>query len=406
MHAAGSRIRSRLGVMLMFAALIGGAVALYEAASTSSSHAESSGDAAAMPAQKVEVLTIKEQPLRNWASFSGRLWAVDYVEVRPRVSGTLQDVLFEEGAIVKKGEPLYVIDPRPFEAAVAHAKAELQSARSRVELAKVELKRSEGLVKQKYVSESVYDERKNDYKVALAAVEAAEARLQKASLDLEYAHIDAPVSGRISRAEITEGNVVEAGSSAPVLTTIVSNEEIYADFEVDEQTYLRFIRQTNRDNGGVSSMPVHLSLVGDKTVYEGYIHSFDNRIDPRSGTIRARAVFKNTDGALMPGMFANVKLGAPQEVTTIVVPERAVGTDQDKKFVLVVDEKNTVNYREVRLGNSQNGERIVLDGLAAGDRIIVNGLMRVRPGMEVAPEEITVHAANARGAETHEEVTQ
>lgn len=406
MHAAGSRIRSRLGVMLMFAALVGGAVALYEAASTSSSHAESSGDAAAMPAQKVEVLTIKEQPLRNWASFSGRLWAVDYVEVRPRVSGTLQDVLFEEGAIVKKGEPLYVIDPRPFEAAVAHAKAELQSARSRVELAKVELKRSEGLVKQKYVSESVYDERKNDYKVALAAVEAAEARLQKASLDLEYAHIDAPVSGRISRAEITEGNVVEAGSSAPVLTTIVSNEEIYADFEVDEQTYLRFIRQTNRDNGGVSSMPVHLSLVGDKTVYEGYIHSFDNRIDPRSGTIRARAVFKNTDGALMPGMFANVKLGAPQEVTTIVVPERAVGTDQDKKFVLVVDEKNTVNYREVRLGNSQNGERIVLDGLAAGDRIIVNGLMRVRPGMEVVPEEITVHAANATGAETHEEVTQ
>ncbi len=332
----------------------------------------------------VEVVTIAPKEFRLWKEFSGRLRAVEFVEVRPRVSGTITQVLFEEGAIVKKGDPLYVIDPRPFEAAAADAKAALNSAVSQAKLAKIQLDRTSSLLKNGHVSKNVFDERRNDREVANAAIESAKARLKNAELELEYAHITAPVDGRVSRAEITVGNLVETGPNAPVLTTIVSSDKIYAEFDVDEQTYIKSVRQSQN-----KKMPVELVLPSDSSiVYKGEIYSFDNRLDTTSGTIRARAIFDNSDGALIPGMFATARLGAAAENASLLVPERAVGTDQSKKFVYVIDDKGEVAYREVQLGETVGANRIVLSGVNEGDKVLVNSLQRVRPGMKVTPVDV------------------
>ena len=211
-------------------------------------------------------------------------------------------------------------------------------------------------------------------------MKSAEAELTTAKLNLDYAHVTAPVSGVVSRAEITEGNVIEAGASAPVLTTIVSNDKLYAEFNVDEHTYINAKRQGAKG----AAMPVVMSLAGDADVsYEGELYSFDNKLDLRSGTIRARAVFDNTDGALTPGMFAEIRLGAPSKEEVLVVSDKAVGTDQDKKFVYTVNAENVVEYREVKLGRAVSGGRVVLAGLEPGDRVVVNGLQRVRPNITV-----------------------
>ncbi|WP_417457671.1 efflux RND transporter periplasmic adaptor subunit [Kordiimonas sp.] len=337
--------------------------------------------AAAPAAPEVEVTAIQPEELRQWREFSGRLTAVDYVEIRPRVGGTIHKVAFADGDYVKKGDLLFVIDPRPFEAAVARAEADIASAKSQLILTEAELKRAAELVESSFVSKSAYDKRKNDQEVALATLKSAEAQLTTAKLNLDYAHVTAPVSGIVSRAEITVGNLIETGAAAPVLTTIVSNDELYAEFNVDERTYIAAKRQASK--GG--SMPVVMTLSGDASVsYEGELSSFDNRLDLRSGTIRARAVFQNTDGALTPGMFADIRLGSPAKEEVLVVSDKAVGTDQDKKFVYTVNSDNIVEYREVKLGRSVGGGRVVLSGLEAGERVIVNGLQRVRPNIQVA----------------------
>ncbi len=364
-------------------ALIAGSSGLYYTTQAQSANENQTQIVQQTPA--VDVITLKPRQLRIWSEFSGRLEAVDHVEVRPRVSGAIQEVLFTEGAIVKAGDPLYVIDPRPYEAAVASAEAELASAGSQAQLAKSELERAAGLVKKKLISQSTYDARHHDYRVALASIDAARAALKKASLDLEYAHISAPVSGRISRAEITVGNVIEAGANAPVLTTIVSNDKIYAEFDVDEQTYVKTIRSSS----AAELMPVELRLsAADDIVYHGEIHSFDNRLDTSSGTIRARAIFKNTDGALVPGMYASVRLGSPEEINALLISERAIGTDQDKKFVYVVNDEGKIAYREVTLEGRAKGKRIVRTGLKAGEKVVVNSLLRVRPDMSVKAIEV------------------
>lgn len=337
------------------------------------------------PIPSVDVVTIQPQSVRIWSKFSGRLRAVDYVQVRPRVGGTITKVLFEEGAIVEKGSPLFVIDPRPFEAEFASARAELESALSRTNLTKQELRRAKGLVQKNAISQSRFDAAKNDYQVAMASINSAKARMRRANLDLEYAHIKAPISGRISRAEITEGNVIQAGPNAPVLSTIVSIDQLYAEFDVDEQTYIQTRRKTTGD-----AMPVELTLTSDASVvYQGVIHSFDNQLDTTSGTIRARAIFNNKDGALVPGMFATVRLGSPSEQWILLVSDRAVRTDQDKKYVYIVTSDKKVAYREVKLGEPREGQRVVLTGLASGDQVLVNSLQRVRPDMEVQPIEIS-----------------
>jgi len=342
----------------------------------------------------VEVTVIKELPVRIWRKFSGRLTAVDYIEIRPQASGLITDVRFQDGQLVTKGDILYVIDPRPLKVAVAKAKAILVAARARFNLANNEYKRAKDLIETKVISLQVFGERASEQQVAESTVNSAKAELSQAKINLGYAYVKAPVSGRVSRAEITVGNLVSAGSGAPLLTSIVSSESIYADFEVDEQTYLRYLPVESTDKKVELEIPVELRLQRSEKVYVGKIHAFDNRIDPASGTIRARAIFNNPFGHLLPGMYARVKLGSAKKERIILVSERAIGTDQNRKFVYVVNNKNKTTYREVQLGDSIDGNRIVRSGLKAGDKVIVRGLMRIRPDMIVNPKE-TQDVSNA-----------
>lgn len=357
---------------------LGLAVALLYNTTSAKAEAPMNGDA---PIQQVDVINIQPKPIRVWNSFSGRITAVDNVQVRPRVGGTITKVLFEDGQVVEKGDPLFVIDTRPYESQVATAQAALASAKSQKDLAYSELLRAKKLLENKHISESLVDSRRRDFQVANSAIDSAKAALRRAELDLEYAHIAAPVSGQISRAEITEGNVIEAGPNAPVLTTIVSNDKFYAEFDVDEQTYINSVRSMRS-----GEMPVEMRLNSAGEVsYKGVIDSFDNRLDTTSGTIRARAIFTNDDGALLPGLYANIRLGSAGKERLILIPERAISTDQDKKFVYTLSANNIVEYREVKPGKSLEGKREILSGLSAGDVVMVNSLQRVRPGDKVKP---------------------
>src|SRR5690606_26128992 len=242
-------------------------------------------------ALSVEITVLEPQAIRRWTSFSGRLSAVESAAIKPLVSGTIHQVLFEEGQLVKKGDPLFLIDPRPHQATLKRAEAQLATARSRAKLAEDELQRAQQLVASKLVSQSIFDAAVSDSQVAQAAVLEAESVLSQATLNLEYAHITAPISGRVGRAELTVGNVVDAGANAPVLTTIVAADRLYAEFNVNDQADL----QTLRNGQQPQAMPVELTLAGENSVtYLGRIHAFDNRLDTASGTIRARAIFENT----------------------------------------------------------------------------------------------------------------
>ncbi len=237
------------------------------------------------------------------------------------------------------------------------------------------------------VAQSVYDQRGNASRVADAAVDADAAQLKQAELDLEHAYVRAPISGRASRAEITLGNLVQPGPGAPLLTTIVGSQSLYADFEVDEQTYVEAIRGYTNGREGERRIPVQLVVPGDKSVYRGSIYTFDNRIDVASGTIRARAKFDNADGTLVPGMFVSVRLAEGADRDALLIPERAIGFDQSKKFIYVVGEGSKVTYREVELGKQVQSQRIVRNGVKPGDRVIVDGVQHVRPNIVVDAKE-------------------
>lgn len=346
------------------------------------------GAAAAPPPMSVTVQTLTPRKIRVWSEFSGRLHAVDSAEIRPEVGGRITAVQFEDGATVKAGDVLFVIDPRPYEAAVARARANLASAQTNAAFAKIELERAASMVRTQAVAQRTFDERQNASRIANATVDADMAELKQAELDLEHAYVRAPISGRASRAEITVGNLVQPGPGAPLLTTIVASRSLYADFEVDEQTYVESVRLYANGRDGERRIPVRLVVPGDaKSVHEGTIYTFDNRIDVASGTIRARAKFDNSDGTLVPGMFVSVKLAEGAEREALLVPERAVGFDQSKKFVYVVDQANKVAYREVALGKRVQAQRIVLDGVKPGDRVIVDGVQHVRPSATVEARE-------------------
>ena len=342
--------------------------------------------AAAPQAMPVAATKVESAPLAIWKNFSGRLQAVDYAQIRPQVSGRIEDINFADGQIVAEGDVLYVIDPRPYQAAVDQARAEVNAARDRADLAQKELARAESLVKTDDIPKRVYDERVSTVHVTKADVNAALARLEQAKINLDHAFVKAPISGRISRAEITKGNLVEAGPNAPVLTSIVSDNGIYADFEVDEQTYLTHVRTIAGDNASENKIPVQLMASDGSVLVEGFVHSFDNRLDTSSGTIRARALFANEDGTLLPGMFATIRMGSPSAEKKIAISDRAIGTDQDRKFVYVIGDDGKTAYREVALGDSVSGKRIVLSGLTEGETIVSDGIIRVRPGMDVAPQ--------------------
>lgn len=354
---------------------------------------ESHATEEAMPAIPVTTITTQKSPVQIWQEFSGRTRAVNYAEIRPEVSGRITAIHFKDGDTVKKNDIIITIDPRPYEAALSKAKANLQSALTTAKLANTEAARAVNMLKNQAITRSLHDQRLNEQKVANAQVQAAQAELTQAQINVEYAYVRAPFDGRISRAEITIGNVVQSGMEAPLLTTIVSNDAIYADFEVDEATYLTAAKQKTTPE---FNMPIelHLPNAADK-IYKGQTATFDNHINPDSGTIRARATFNNTDGLLVPGMFVTVRLGANTIPNAILVPERAIGTDQNKKFVYVVGEDNKVIYREITLGSSSNGHRIVTSGLNVGERIITDGVQHVRPDAIVAPTDANAPQAPA-----------
>jgi multidrug efflux system membrane fusion protein len=341
--------------------------------------------AVAQPPISVTVAAVEPRSVRLWSEFSGKLTAVDSAEVRPQVSGRITEIRFRDGQQVQAGDVLFVIDPRPYEAAVAKAQADLATAETNARLARVELDRASQLMKAQAVARDLYDQRANASGVAEAAIQSAQAALVQAKLDVDHAYVKAPISGRVSRAEITLGNLVQT-TPAPLLTTVVSNNGIYADFDVDEQTYLRAVRARAKSLAQEQRIPVELTLQGDSGhAYKGNIESFDNQIATGTGTIRARARFANEDGTLVPGMFASVKLASAADSSVLLVPEDAVGSDQSKRFVLVVNPSHKVEFRDVTLGQQVSGERVVLSGLRSGEQIILDGLQRVQPGAVVDP---------------------
>ncbi len=379
---SSSKLKTVVSATAIIATL---AAAGYTLSNSRFADAEPAPTVAQAQAFPVGVLQVKTENIRLWSNFSGRLKAIDEIDLRPQVSGTIIETRFEDGQLVTKGDILFVIDPRTYKTAVKQAQAQLKSARETFTLAKKEKLRAEELVDKGHVSRGVFDERVSAYNVASSQVLSAIATLEQAEISLGHAYVKTPISGRVSQVEITAGNLVSSGANAPILTSIVSTDNIYADFEIDEQSYLTQMHQTNRSEISNRSVPVQLTI-GTGTPIMGHIYSFDNQINPNTGTIRTRAIFENENGALLPGMFAKLSLGNPQSEDLILLPPSAINTDQDRKFVYTVSPENTVEYRLVTLGAYQDGRRVVTSGLSPDDQVIVEGIMKVRPGMPVAPQ--------------------
>jgi multidrug efflux system membrane fusion protein len=363
-----------------------GVAILVAAGTVSITSRASRATAAAPPPAAVSVASVIERPVTEWDEFSGRVQAVEHVEIRPRVSGTIDAVHFREGQLVKAGELLFTIDPRPYQAELAHAQAALAGAQARLGLARTELDRAHRLIEEHAIAQREMDQSEDALREADANVKVQEAAVLTARLNLQYTAICSPVAGRISRAEITVGNLVSVGSTAPLLTTVVSVSPVYVDFEIDEQTYIRYASQGAVGNSGIGQIAIAAGLASeDGYPHRGYLKSIDNQLDTTSGTVRVRSVLDNADGVLTPGMFARVRMGGSPNQSRALVDDRAIGTDQDKKFVMVVDADNKVKYRAVTLGPVVDGLRIVRTGLHSDERVVVNGLQRVRPNDLVAP---------------------
>lgn len=343
----------------------------------------------ASQAVAVDVAQVSSRRITDWREYSGRLEAVDQVQIRPLVSGTITKVHFKDGSLVQEGDVLFTIDPRPYQAAVDRAQADLAAAKARVVYTGTDLARARRLLDKNAIAKRDFEQKRNASRVAAAEKQAAEAALATAELDLEHTQIVAPVSGRVSRAEVTEGNIVSAGTGAQPLTTLVSVDRMYASFEVDEQSFLSFVNPAR--NGGPGHITVNMGLGNEQGFpRQGEVSSIDNRLDASSGTIRLRAVFDNSDGMLLPGLYARIRLGGGAPRSAVLIDESAIGTDQNKRFVVVVDEQNHTAYREVQLGAYQEGMRVVEAGLTSGERIVVNGLQRIRPGDVVTPRPVLV----------------
>lgn len=403
---AVKKSRLREALLLGTAALFAVFGVLYGLPKEGGAHADkpAAAAAAAPPAVPVSVATVEQRDTRLFDTFSGRLEAVERVEVRSRVAGAIKAVHFREGALVREGELLVSIDSEPYEADVAEAEAQVASVQSRLELARNELERGEKLFTTKTLSQSTLDERLNGQRAAEAGLRAAQAKLAAAKLNLSYTKVRAPVAGRVGKSEITVGNLVAAGPGAPVLTTLVSVDPIYASFSADEGTVARAL--AGLGGGGdvadrLDQIPVLMTVAAGTPPVEGVMQLVDNQVDPRTGTVRVRARFANPDGRLLPGQFVRLEMGQPKAAPAVLVSERAVGTDQDKKFVFVVDASNKAVWREVTLGAPVDGLRVVTNGLSAGERVVVNGLHRVRPGAAVTPEPVPMRVSEAATTRTN-----
>ena len=362
-----------------------------------------SGPAVATPspaaqATPVSVATVVQSDVATWNDFSGRLEAVERVDIRSRVAGTVQGVHFREGALVKAGDLLLTIDPAPYQADVDRADAQVFAAQSRFTNSKSNYARAKQLLADHAISQREYDDSLNANSEADANLRSAQAQQQTARLSLGYTQVRAPVSGRVGKLEITTGNLVAAGPGAPVLTTLVSVSPIYASFDADEQVVTRALRELPAGASAraqIEKIPVQMGTVADTaTPIAGHLQLVDNQVDARSGTVRVRAVFDNADGALMPGQFAHLRMGGVKAEPALMINERAVGTDQNKKFVMVVGADDKAQYREVTLGANVDGLRVVTTGLKPNERVVVNGLQRVRPGSLIAPQMVAMKTAD------------
>ena len=324
--------------------------------------------------------------------YVGRFVAVDYVEIRARVSGYLQEIKFKDGQIVQKGDPLFTIDKRPFEAARDQAQAALVQSQANTAYADSEMKRGQELVRGTTITQQTFEQRVQNKRVADSNVIAREAAIKSANLDLEFSELTAPVSGRIGDRRVAVGNLVTggAGGGTTLLATIASTDPIRFEFTMDEASYLRYARLAPNSQSSEKGLdlPVRLKLLDEQAfAHEGKLDFIDNVIDKSSGAIRGRAVFGNPQGTFTPGMFARIEIAAKEPENALLVPESAIGTEQVRKFVMTVDDKNVANPKFVTLGGLVDGLRVIKEGLKADDVIIVNGLMRARPGSKVAPQQ-------------------
>lgn len=379
----------------------GGAAVLFGLPQRFEAGAAAEAVAEAPPAVPVSVARAQSKRITTWEEFSGRLEAIERVEVRPRVGGAILKAHFREGALVKQGDLLVTIDPEPYAAAVERAKAQVSAAEARVALARIELDRGRKLVTTSAIPQSGVDQRSSAYDEAQAEVRSAKAALRTAELDLQYTEVRAPISGRVGQLDVTAGNLVAAGSASPVLTTLVSVDPIYASFNASEEVVTAALAKLARSPGGssIERIPVQIGTAADEGMpISGHIQLINNEVDAATGTVRVRAALENADGTLISGQFVRIRIGEPDPEEKLVISDRAIGSDQDKKFVFVVGADNKVEYRQVTLGPNSDGLRIIESGLKPGENIVVNGLQRVRSGVVVAPQQVEEKTASIASA--------
>jgi multidrug efflux system membrane fusion protein len=353
-----------------------------------------------MPPVQISAAQVVERSILEWSEFTGRVEAVDTVEIRPRVAGYLDSVHFREGGIVEEGELLFTIDPREYEAAAASARANLERAETRLALAEQLLARSESLIEARAISQEEFDQRNSELLAATADLDGARAELVRADLNLSFARIRAPIRGRVGAAVIKPGNLVSPNET--LLTTLVSVDPVYVSFEAGESVYLDFQAQLTALAMGdeMPRLPVEIGLSSDSGFpFEGELDFIDNQLDPTTGTIRGRAVLANPDGLLTPGLFARVRLTGNRERNALLVHDMAILTDQDRKYVYVVGDGNVAERRDVETGGFVDGLRVITSGLTSADRVVVNGVRRIFfPGMSLVPDMVSMETPLAGGA--------
>jgi len=368
------------------------ALALAILTACSGSHA---GEGGAPPAPEVSAAPVLVKQISQWDAFSGRVEAVESVELRPRVSGYIDKVNYDEGQEVRKGDVLFTIDARSYQAEHDRARAELARARTQASLARSESDRAKRLSEQQAISTETWEQRRATADQAGAQVQAAQAALDAAALNLEFTRVRAPISGRAGRAMVTAGNLVTAGDAASVLTTLVSLDKVHVYFDADEATFLRYVnmaRDGERPSAREQALPVRVGLSGEEGFpHQGTVDFLDNQVTRSTGTIRVRALLDNADRQFTPGLFARVQMLGSGQFQALLVDDKAVLTDQDRKYVYVVDKEGKAQRRDVQLGRIADGLRIIEGGLAAGDKVIVGGVQKVfMPGMPVQAKPVAM----------------
>ncbi|OQW70918.1 MAG: hypothetical protein BVN33_16945 [Proteobacteria bacterium ST_bin13] len=376
-------VQLRRGVVLLTATVMLGAGGAAFLLGGEDEPARAQSDADAPIQASVAVVTRRDAAL--WQEFSGRFEAVDAVDVRARVSGAIRSIHFREGSLVRRGDLLIQIDPDPYRAEVDRLSGQVAAADARARFTRSEADRADRLIETDAIAARDRDRRANDAAEAAANLRTARAALRAAQLNLSYTQVRSPISGRIGRRAITVGNLVDAGPSAPVLTTILSVDPIYAGFEADEDTAARALVGIEGNRDRVSAIPVSATLDGTLAPVAGHLQLVDNQVDARAGTILLRATFANPNGKFTPGQFARIRLGEAKREPVILIPETAIGTDQSRRYVLLLKPDNRTVRRDIQLGQLLDGLRVVTQGLQPGERIVISNLQRLKPGSLVQP---------------------